>query len=114
VTGNRLPYAPAAFLTASLGIRRGSRFDVAVEAVHQGEQFADPTNRRVTVPDGQQGSIPATTLWNATLNWQPPLPGFTLFASVKNVADALVIVDRTRGLLPGMGRVVLLGAERRF
>ncbi|MBX9928708.1 MAG: TonB-dependent receptor [Gemmatimonadaceae bacterium] len=114
VTGNRLPYAPEAFLTASLGVRRGDGFDLAVEAVHQGEQFADPTNRRVTVPDGQQGSIPATTLWNATLNWRPPLPGFTLFASVKNVADALVIVDRTRGLLPGMGRVVLLGAERRF
>jgi Fe(3+) dicitrate transport protein len=114
VTGNRLPYAPERTLTASLGLRHLSGFDVSVEAVHQGLQHGDPANTRVTVPDGQQGVLPATTLWNASVNWSPRPLGVTVFASVKNAFDALVLVDRTRGLLPAMGRVVLVGVERSF
>lgn len=114
VTGNRLPYAPEHTLTASLGLRHLAGFDVAVEAVHQGLQYGDPANTRVTVPDGQQGVVPATTLWNASVNWTPRPLGVTVFASVKNAFDELVLVDRTRGLIPGMGRVVLVGVERSF
>ncbi len=114
VTGNRLPYAPEFTLTATLGLRHLAGFDVSLEAVHLGSQFGDPANTRITVADGQQGVLPASTIWNASLNWSPASLGVTVFASVKNAADALVIVDRTRGLLPGMGRVVLLGLERSF
>jgi Fe(3+) dicitrate transport protein len=114
VTGNRLPYAPEFTLTTTLGLRHLSGFDVSLEAVHLGAQYGDAANSRVTVADGQQGILPASTIWNASLNWSPASLGVTMFASVKNAGDALVIVDRTRGLLPGMGRVVLLGLERGF
>jgi len=36
------------------------------------------------------------------------------FATVKNVFDELVLVDRTRGLLPGMPRLVQVGLQRDF
>lgn len=114
VSGNRLPYAPDLMLTSTIGLRHLAGFDVSVEAIHVGQQFGDAANTRITVADGQQGVVPATTLWNASLNYSPRALGVTMFASVKNAADALVIVDRTRGLLPGMGRVVMLGVERAF
>jgi len=40
--------------------------------------------------------------------------GVTAFATVKNVFDNLVVVDRTRGLLPGMPRLMQFGLERAF
>lgn len=114
VSGNRLPYAPETMLTTTLGLRHRTGVDLSVEAVRIGAQFGDAANTRITVADGQQGLLPANTIWNASLNWRPSTLGVTVFASVKNAANALVIVDRTRGLLPGMGRVVLMGVERDF
>lgn len=114
VTGNRLPYAPASTLSSTLGLRHMAGVDLAVEAVHVGMQYGDPLNTRVTVADGQQGVLPSQMLWNATVNWTSAPLGLTVFGSVKNALDALVLVDRTRGLLPGMGRVVLVGVERAF
>lgn len=114
ITGKRLPYAPESMFTSTLGLRHLAGFDVSIEAVHLGAQFGDAANTRITVADGQQGVLPASTIWNASLNWSPSALGVTMFASVKNAANALVIVDRTRGLLPAMGRVVLMGVERSF
>jgi Fe(3+) dicitrate transport protein len=114
VTGNRLPYAPEFTLTGSIGLRHLAGFDVSVEAVHLGMQYGDPANTRLSVADGQQGLLPASTLWNAAMNWRSSALDVTLFASVKNAFDALILVDRTRGMLPAMGRVVMLGVERSF
>ncbi len=114
VTGNRLPYAPELSVTATLGLRHRAGFDISAEAVHVGRQFADAANTSVLVPDGQQGPLSASTLWNVAANWTSAPLGVTVFAAVKNVFDELVIVDRTRGLLPGMPRLVQLGLERSF
>lgn len=114
VTGHRLPYSPEFTLGSTLGLRHTGGFDVSVEAVHASRQFGDPANTTVTVRDGQQGLLPATTLWNVAANWTSAPRGVTVFASVKNAFDTLVLVDRTRGLLPGMGRVVMVGIERGF
>ncbi len=114
VTGNRLPYAPELSLSATLGLRHRAGFDVSAEAVHVGRQFGDAANTRVLVPDGQQGPLAANTLWNVAANWTSAPLGVTLFATVKNVFDDLVVVDRSRGLLPGMPRLVQVGVERSF
>lgn len=114
VTGNRLPYAPELVGSATLGLRHRRGADLSVEAVHVSRQFGDPANTRTTVPDGQQGPLSASTLWNATANLPISPLQVTAFVSVKNAFDALVLVDRSRGLLPGMGRVVMLGLERSF
>ena len=108
VRGNRLPYAPRHLLTAGLEWTAPRGFDLSLEAVHVGAQFGDALNTPVLVPDGQQGPIPAATVWNLAANYS--VGGKTrVFVTVKNLTDRLVLVDRTRGLLPGMPRVVQAG-----
>jgi Fe(3+) dicitrate transport protein len=114
VRGNRLPYAPEWTATTTIGVRHTTGADLSLEAVHVGRQFGDAANTAVTVADGQQGVLPASTLWNVAANMPVRPLGVTAFATVKNVFDALVIVDRTRGLLPGMPRLVQFGIERSF
>lgn len=113
VGGNRLPYAPEWAVTGTVGVRRAA-FDLSLEGVHVGRQFGDAVNTRRLVPDGQQGALPATTLWNVAANWRSAPLGVTVFATVKNLLDDLVLVDRTRGLLPGMPRLLQVGIERGF
>ncbi len=88
VTGNRLPYAPSAMLTTTVGGRHPSGIDLRVESVRVSEQFGDPLN----APVFATGARP----WLA----------------VKKLTDRTVVVDRSRGLLPGLPRVVQLGFER--
>lgn len=114
VTGRRLPYAPRHLLSAAVGWVAPAGLDVRLEAVYIAEQFGDPVNTSITVADGQQGPVPGVTLWNVTAGWFVPRLRATLFGSVKNVFDELYIADRTRGLLPGTGRWVQLGASRSF
>jgi Fe(3+) dicitrate transport protein len=114
VTGRRLPYAPRNLLTAGLGWTPPAGPMLRVEAVHIASQFGDPVNTETTVPDGQQGVIPAVTLWNFAADWHVPALRMTLFGSVKNLFDEVYIVDRTRGLLPGAPRWVQLGAIYSF
>jgi Fe(3+) dicitrate transport protein len=114
VRGNRLPYAPEWTTTATLGLRHAGGADLSVEAVHLADQFGDPANTRVLVADGQQGLLPANTLWNVAANLPLRPLNVTAFATVKNVFNEMIIVDRTRGLLPGMPRLVQMGLQRDF
>lgn len=112
VTGNRIPYAPEAMLTATIGARHAAGIDLRLEAVTVSEQFADPLNTRMLVADGQQGPIAGSTLWNLALNAPVFGTGVRVWLAVKNLRDQTVVVDRSRGLLPGMPRVVHVGFER--
>lgn len=111
VSGNRLPYAPERSLTAGLGYLLPRGIEMFVEAVHVSDQFGDDLNTVAPTADGQRGLIPAHTLWNATLNVEAASMRSTFFISVKNALDALYIVDRTRGVLPGMPRTVQVGMK---
>jgi Fe(3+) dicitrate transport protein len=110
-SGRRLPYAPRSLVTTTVGWAHRRGFDVRVEQVFTGGQFGDPVNTDRLVPDGQQGPIPSATTWNASVNWTWAARGATLFASAKNLTDQVVLVDRSRGLMPAMGRVVLAGVR---
>lgn len=114
VTGRRLPYAPALAATITGGVSIGPHWDVLVEAVHQGRQFGDDLNSVTPSADGQRGVLPASTLWHAAANWRLPGSRATIFITVKNLRDTLVIVDRSRGLLPGMPRMIHAGVTARF
>jgi Fe(3+) dicitrate transport protein len=114
VQGNRLPYAPEFTTTATVGLRHSTGADLSIEAVHVASQFGDAANTTVLVPDGQQGVLPANTIWNVAANLPVRPLGVVAFATVKNVFDELVLVDRTRGLLPGMPRLVQVGLQRDF
>jgi Fe(3+) dicitrate transport protein len=114
VAGNRLPYAPEGTLTATLGVRHGSGAELRVEAVAVSEQFGDPLNTRVLVADGQQGPLAGNVLWNLTVNMPVGRTGVSVWLAAKNVTDRVVVVDRTRGLLPGLPRLVQFGLAHGF
>jgi Fe(3+) dicitrate transport protein len=110
VSGNRLPYAPEHMLTASIAYLHPSGLMAMLESVAVSEQFGDDLNTRAGTPDGQRGLIPSSTLWNTTANYRLT-PHATVFLAVKNLFDRTVIVDRTRGLLPGIPRLVQAGVS---
>ncbi len=113
VSGNRVPYAPEHMLTASLAYVHPAGLMGTIEAVSVSSQFGDDLNTVAGTLDGQRGLIPASTLWNATVNYKLPV-GATFFVTVKNLFDRTVIVDRTRGLLPGIPRLVQSGLSFSF
>jgi Fe(3+) dicitrate transport protein len=112
VSGNRLPYAPRGTLTVAAEYSHRARLDARVEMSRLGEQFADALNSSATIPDGQQGVIPAATVWNASAGYRIAPTRTAVFVAVKNLFDATYIVDRTRGILPGIPRVIQAGVEQ--
>ncbi|MCW5979307.1 MAG: TonB-dependent receptor [Bryobacteraceae bacterium] len=114
VTGNRIPYAPSYMLNAIAGYLHPSGLNAMVEGVFTGGQFGDDLNTWAPSPDGQRGRVPGNVIWNATLNY--PIEGWrsTVFVAVKNLGDRLYIVDRARGVLPGMPRLVQIGLRVSF
>jgi Fe(3+) dicitrate transport protein len=114
VTGNRLPYAPEATYTVALGFARPDGVDLRVERFGVGEQFTDAANSRVTVADGQQGTIEGYAIWNLSASQRISRTGTRVFLSVRNLTDELYIADRTRGLLPGTPRSLHVGLRQEF
>jgi Fe(3+) dicitrate transport protein len=53
-------------------------------------------------------------VWNATANYPVEAWRSTFFVAVKNAADRLFIVDRARGLMPSMPRMVHAGVRFSF
>ena len=58
--------------------------------------------------------MPSYTVWNLTANYDLPLCDCTVFATAKNLGDELYVADMSRGLIPGMPRLVQAGFEVRF
>ncbi|MDZ7637616.1 MAG: TonB-dependent receptor [Bryobacterales bacterium] len=114
ITGNRLPYAPEHAVTSSVSYHHPRGLHAFVESVYVGGQFGDDLNIRGGTPDGQRGAIPSQMYWNATVSYPVEQWRTTFFTSVKNVFDRLYMVDRSRGIIPGMPRVAQVGMEVRF
>lgn len=114
VTGHRVPYAPEHLLTASAGFTHARGWNAMLESVYTGGHFTDDLNSTGASPDGQRGRIPAALVWNASANYPVEAWRTTFFVAVKNVADRLYIVDRARGVLPGMPRMVHFGLRFGF
>lgn len=114
ITGNRLPYASHSLLTSSLGFSHHRGVNIMVELVQTGRQYGDDLNTVNSSTDGQRGAIPGNVIWNATLN--VPLEGLraTAFVTAKNLTDRLVLVDRSRGMLPGSPRLIQAGFKWDF
>jgi Fe(3+) dicitrate transport protein len=111
--GNRQPYAPEHLVSAAAGyVWRG--LDGQIEAVYVGDQFADFANTSAPSADGQRGVLEASTIWNAALNYDVPGLGATAYLAVKNLADQVYIVDRTRGIQVGAPRLVQAGFKYAF
>ncbi|WP_448581558.1 TonB-dependent receptor family protein [Thermaurantiacus sp.] len=113
VNGNRLPYSPEWLVNAALGVEHRG-FTAQVEVVGQTAVFADDVNLIPVTPDGQRGRIPGWAEVNLAVSYGPPQGNWEVFATVKNIADRLIIVDRARGILPGLPRLVQAGARLKF
>ncbi|HYE84717.1 MAG TPA: TonB-dependent receptor, partial [Vicinamibacterales bacterium] len=111
VSGNRLPYAPTQMAVAGVGYTY-SAFDARVELVRTSDQYADDLNTVAPTADGQRGLIQGHAVWNAALNYT--VARTTLFLAMKNVSDELYIADRSRGVLPGIPRLVQAGVRVAF
>lgn len=114
LAGNRLPYAPENLVTATLGFTHRSGWDIRMEAVHVGKQWADFANTRAASADGQKGRVAAYTILNLAATYPLKKLNTDLFLTVKNLTGENYIVDRTRGILPGTPLLVQGGFEYRF
>ncbi len=117
ITGNRLIYSPKHLATTTLGYSHPRGIDASIESIYTGGQFTDDLNSIQVSANGQRGSIPAYTVWNAALNYRiGKLERFapTLFVMVKNITDDTFIVDRRRGIMPGIPRLIQGGVKVSF
>lgn len=114
ISGNRLPYAPETLFTAGVGYRHPAGVGGSLDMVYTDEQFGDDLNTVVPTADGQRGRIPAYTVWNAVFDVEVRRWRSTFFVAVKNLTDETAIVDRSRGVLPTMPRLVQAGVKVRL
>ena len=114
ITGNRLPYTPETTATTSLGYSHAMGFQAFVENVYISDQFGDDLNAFSPTANGQIGPVRAKTYWNATANYKVERWKTTFFVTAKNLGDKTLIVDRTRGILPSMPRLVQAGINVTF
>jgi Fe(3+) dicitrate transport protein len=87
---------------------------VGLEAVYTSAAFTDDLNTEAVTADGQRGEIPGYTVWNLTANYALQACDCTVFAAAKNLTDELYVADMSRGLIPGMPRLVQAGFEVKF
>jgi Fe(3+) dicitrate transport protein len=124
--GNRQPYAPDHLVTARIGYQQ-KNFDINLEMVYVGEQFADFANfdspgdaAGLTINGvngaltGQFGKIDAQTIFNFATTYTYEPTNTDIFFTVKNLFDDEYIVDRTRGILPGAPRLFQVGIKQDF
>lgn len=125
--GKRAPYAPESLLTATLGYSHANGFDAHLEAVFTSEQYADFMNlnnaddmpviagsdRDALIKSGQFGKINDYVVVNFATSYKVQ-KDLTLFFTMKNMLDNTYIVDRVRGIQPGMPRLVQAGFRYDF
>ncbi len=115
VNGNRLPYAPKNMLTAGLGYaNRKAGFDARVETQCISDMFGDDRNTHNPTPNGTRGIIRGWCVMNASANQYVKPLDTTFFITGKNLFDQLFMVDRTRGIYPGLPLLVQAGAKWTF
>jgi Fe(3+) dicitrate transport protein len=111
----RLPYAPKNMLTAGLGYaNRLIGFDGRAEVQCISDMFGDDRNTHNPTPNGQRGIIRGWCVLNAAANQYVKLIKTTFFITGKNLLDQLFMVDRTRGIYPGLPLLVQAGAKWSF
>ena len=78
------------------------------------DQFSDDRNTVNPTPNGQRGIIRGWCMLNAVANQYVKPIKTTFFLDGKNLLDQLFIVDRSRGIYPGLPLLVQGGARWTF
>jgi Fe(3+) dicitrate transport protein len=115
ISGNRLPYAPKHMITAGLGYtNRPVGFNARIETQCISDMFADDRNLHNPTPNGYRGIIRGWCALNAAVNQYVRPINTTFFVTGKNLLDQLYMVDRSRGIYPGLPLMVQAGARWTF
>ena len=115
VSGNRLPYAPRHLLTAGIGyFNRPLGFSARIETQCMSDMYADDRNTVTPTGSGQRGIIRGWCILNASANQYVDRLRTTFYVTGKNLLDQLYIVDRSRGIYPGLPLMVQAGARWTF
>ena len=107
---------PAAVHARAAARRHGGgaiadRTNRQVEGVYTSAAYTDDLNTVEITPNGQRGEMPGYTIWNLSANYPIEAWDCNLFLTVKNLTDELYVVDMSRGLIPGMPRLVQGGVR---
>jgi Fe(3+) dicitrate transport protein len=114
ITGNRLPYVPEKLITSSFGYSHTRGINTFVENVLISDQFSDDLNSIDVSANGQRGRIAGQSYWNATTSYFVESMRSTFFVSAKNLTGRTFVIDRSRGILPSMGRHIQAGVKIKF
>ena len=115
VSGNRLPYAPKHMLTVGLGYaNRHIGFNARIETQCISDMFGDDRNTHDPIPSGNRGIIRGWCMLNAAVNQYVKPINTTFFVVGKNLLDQQFMVDRSRGIYPGLPLMVQAGARWTF
>lgn len=114
LSGNRMPYAPKHLASVNLGYEHPNGLDARIGVNHVSEQFADGANTTVENESGEEGTIPAYTLLNASLNYKPGNSKASYFISAENLADKEYLASRVDGKTAGRGRQIMGGVSFDF
>jgi Fe(3+) dicitrate transport protein len=117
-SGNRLPYSPEHLISAGIGYAnrafRLGPFNARVETQCVSDQFADDRNTVIPTPNGQRGIVRGWCMLNASVNQHVKAINTTFFFTGKNMLGQDVIMDRTRGIYPGLPALWQAGARWTF
>lgn len=117
-SGNRLPYSPKHLLTAGIGYANRAfnlgAFDARLEAQCISDQFGDDRNTFTPTPNGQRGIVRGWCMLNAAINQHVKKINTTFFFVGKNMLGQETIMDRSRGIYPGLPALWQAGAKWTF
>jgi Fe(3+) dicitrate transport protein len=114
VRGNRIPYAPKWLGDVGLGFESDSGLGGNLSVHYVSEQFGDARNSITPSADGTRGLIPAYSLINLSMTYQPKAEDWEIYINVHNLLDHQYISTRTDGLFAGPPRQALIGLRKNF
>jgi Fe(3+) dicitrate transport protein len=112
IKGNKLPYSPEQFISASLDFSTPFGFGLQLSGTFIGEQFTDELNTTEASASGETGLMPSYNVVDITGRYEIESINSTVFLSVKNLADERYIASRRpQGIKVGLPRIITAGLE---
>lgn len=115
INGNRTPYAPEWFGTASIIFESPFGLQARITGNYTGEQFSDELNTITASPNGRVGQIDDYWVVDASLGYHIKKWNTTVNLAVKNITDERFIVSRRpQGIRVGLPRYISGGFSYKF
>jgi len=114
IIGNRLPYAPRNIVNLAVGFNKSGPWSAQIGVSHVSDQFVDDINSTRESLNGEEGTVPSYTLWNASVNYKPAGSALSYFLAAENLFDEEYLASRVDGKQLGRGQQVVVGIRTTF